>query len=147
MIPSNNRGVYLAPDQDPAGLGKSRFIKIAKIDPYGCRKAVIKIRANMDDVRRVVGSRHVGQLHVANIDNIPIWVCCARLLPAGPIWTLKDGVSVHGTGILFGNIGFGPADFPGDSEWLEEFVSFQSDTGVPGINHSLPRTPEMEARP
>ena len=118
------------PPLSPAPAGKrsnrgSDKIKVAKIDVFCRRKAIIQIKADMKEVRKVVGARRVGMQHLTTLENgIQIHVVCAQVLEVGPIWRLKDGLPVRGNALLVGNAGAGASDFPADAEWLEEFIIF-----------------------
>lgn len=106
-------------------VGKVNKLRIVKINPYRKQKAIIRIDATMAGVRKAVGSRHVGVHLVCNIDDrFPIHVCCDNALAVGPIWSLKGGLPVRGSAILYTNFGPGPADFPTSvgNDWLEMIV-------------------------
>lgn len=131
-----SRGILIDPPKPLKVRGVNR-IRIARINPYMKARAIIFIDANMRAVRKAVGSKHVGLQAIGSIGGIPIHVCCDNSLSAGPIWRVKDSLPVRGSGIILANMGYGPADFPGDSAWLEANIEWEPEGVEKAINDPL----------
>jgi hypothetical protein len=133
-------------DQPKTSAKGSDWIRVARVDPFTRRSAIVRIKAKMSEIRRLVGAKHVGQQHVATVDNtgIQIWVCCNCQAEIGPIWRIRDGLPVRGKGVLFGNAGSGAADFPADEAWLREFIVFPApgELTVDGFDKAINDIPE-----
>lgn len=119
-----------APTKRPRGSG---IIRIAKIDPEKGIRAIIPVKADMRTVRKLVGSKHVGEQLVSSIAGLHVRVCCATI-GEGRIWRVRGSLPIRGRAILYGWAGFGPSDFPGTIEWLKRMIDFDPEGATMAIN-------------
>lgn len=123
----------IAPPEPPKRPRGADVILVAKIDPAKRIRAIIPIKADMRVVRRLAGSKHVGEHLVSSIDGLHVKVCCATI-GEGKIWRVRGSLPIRGQAILYGSAGFGPSNFPGDKAWLERMIDFDPEGATMAIN-------------
>lgn len=109
-----------APQKRPRGWQK---IRVAKIDPDKGIRAIITVKADMKEVRKLVG-KHIGEQLVTEIGGIHVRVAC-ETVGKGKIWRVRGSLPIRGRALLYGFAGYGPADFPGDTAWLKRMIQFE----------------------
>lgn len=113
---------------------KVNVMRVARVDPLTRTAVIIPIQTNMRTIRRVVGAEHVGVQLVTTLENVQIHVCCCNSVAEGPIWRVRGSLPIRGRGILYANIGAGPADFPSTNDWLKRMIEFEPEGVTRAIN-------------
>lgn len=126
-----------APTKRPRG---SDVILVLKIDPEKRIRALIPVKADMRVVRRLVGSQHVGEQLVSEINGLHVKVCCATI-GQGKIWRTRGSLPVRGKAIMYGFAGFGPCNFPGDKAWIERMIDLDPEGATRAINDKREEEP------
>ena len=97
---------------------------IIKVDPAKRIVARLTVPPKMERLRTMIGARRTGKAALGLHRGATLVVLAAmEPNPHAPGWAIKDlGEGIRGTGIIYSDIGFGPADVSASAEWVRERI-------------------------